>query len=274
MAINDNLVRGENFIKYANHILSYYDKPYSDIGSVKDGDIIYCDTRSIYNYRDILMSKKELVIITHNCIGHVKDNTPRSRKEDVNLDDFEGCYRLWFAKNSFSKKENVHPIPLGFENKRWDKYGVKENTFNNIKQKDPTKNLYLNCKIGTNVKIRQECWDKCKNIQVDMEGPNRPFNLFMKKMLDYRFIISPDGAGVDCHRTYESFFLKRIPIIREEYPLKRLYGDMPVIYVNNDWLNLKNIDFEKVYDMMKGQFNPHFLTQEYWRIKMEKLINV
>jgi hypothetical protein len=273
MAMNETLVRGENFLNYAKHVLSYYDKPRDDPRSIKDGDVVYCDTRSLYTYREHLLKRKDLVIITHNCIGHVKD-TPPERAEDVNTSDFEDCFRLWFAKNSFSTRDNVHPIPLGFENKRWDKRGLKARFINNIVHREPTKDLYLNCKIGTNKNVRQDCWNKCKSMGIDVEGPNRTFESYMNKMMDYRFIVSPDGAGVDCHRTYESFLLRRVPIIRNTYPLNNLYGDMPVVYVDDDWYNIRNLDLHKIYNEMKDQFNPEFLTQNYWKIKIRRLIDV
>lgn len=273
MAISDQLVKGENFLNHANKILSYYDKPYCNPNNIKDGDIVYCDTRSLYKYKNVLLNCKDLVIITHNCIGHVKDDIHPSRSEDINTNDFDGCYRLWFAKNSFSTKKNIYPIPLGFENKRWDKNGIKRQTFNNIKQIEPTKIAYLNCRVGTNANIRQDCVNKCKNMNfVDIDNPNLRFDNFMNTMLNYKFILSPDGRGADCHRTYEALFLHRIPVILEQHPLRSLYDNLPVLYVSG-WDKLKEIDLDQFYNTNKGKFNDEFLLQSYWDKKIKELCN-
>jgi len=269
--IGESVVRGENFLNLADHVLMYYDQPHSAPSNIKDGDVVYCDTRSLYKFKDELMKHKDLVIITHNCIGPVSDETPW-RNDGVNTEDFEGCYRYWFAKNCYSKKDNVIPIPLGFENIRWDRNGMKRQTLNNFKDKVPTKTAYLNCKIGTNTSARQLCWDQCKGMGFDLDGPNLPFFQFMDKMGNYKFIISPDGAGVDCHRTWEGLFINRIPVVKNAYPLQRLYENMPVLFVD-EWTDLQDMDLDKVYSEMSNTLNRSMLLQDYWDAMIMEKIN-
>lgn len=263
--INATLVRGENFLKIADHVLMYYDVHYYR-GNLKDGDIVYCDTSSLYRFRDLLMARKDLTIITHNCIGSVTDEPAVTFRgvTGASTKDFEGCYSKWFAKNCYSSKENVMPIPLGFGNVRWDTDGMNKATFNMMPNIVPSKDIYLNCKIDTNPEKRQECWDQCSKMNnATLSGPNLRFDKFMTTMADYKFIASPDGAGVDCHRTWEALFLNRIPIIKNKYPLKRLYDNMPVLFVN-EWSDLVDMDLDKIYKKMSGTMDKKYLTQEYW----------
>ena len=39
---------------------------------------------------------------------------------------------------------------------------------------------------------------------------------YLKKMSEYSFVASPEGNGVDCHRTWEAFYLNVIPISRRK----------------------------------------------------------
>ena len=55
----------------------------------------------------------------------------------------------------------------------------------------------------------------------------------------YKFIISPHGNGLDCHRTYEAMCLGCIPIVKSS-SLDLLYKDMPVIILKK-WDDI-NID--------------------------------
>lgn len=275
MHIGDLVVRGENFVELADHILEYYNEQYSSVNDIRDGDIIYCDTRHLYKFRDALIKKKDLVIITHNCVGPVSDEKPW-RDDGVSTEDFSGCFRYWFAKNCYSKKDNVIPIPIGFQNIRWNKNGFRNRIYNEYEDDtEPVKLVYLNCKIGTNVKVRQQCWDECNEMGIDADDADKhrlSFEEFINKMKNYKFILSPDGYGVDCHRTWEALFVNRIPVIKNKYPLSRLYENMPVLFVN-EWTELENIDLNGIYNKMRNIFNRDILTQEYWDNYIKRIIN-
>ena len=78
----------------------------------------------------------------------------------------------------------------------------------------------------------------------------------MKNILkSYRFCISPPGAGIDCHRHWESLLLGTIPILLSS-TIDSLFDDVPVII-------LKSIkDFGKINDI--------YLNEKYKEI-LEKI---
>ncbi|HMB00142.1 MAG TPA: hypothetical protein VKS21_04060, partial [Spirochaetota bacterium] len=53
-----------------------------------------------------------------------------------------------------------------------------------------------------------------------------------RQMSRYRFVISPPGSGLDCHRTWEALALGCYVIV-EKSPLDILYKDLPVIIVED-----------------------------------------
>ena len=55
---------------------------------------------------------------------------------------------------------------------------------------------------------------------------------YYKTIQNYKFILSPPGAGLDCHRTWETLYLDRIPIVLKS-PLNELYENLPVVVVDN-----------------------------------------
>ena len=89
---------------------------------------------------------------------------------------------------------------------------------------------------------------------------NKRFNIFQDKqlnrnktwneMIKYKWIISPHGNGLDCHRTYEAIALGCIPIVKTS-TLDIIYKDMPIIIVKNwsditiDYLNKESIEVLK-----------------------------
>ena len=49
------------------------------------------------------------------------------------------------------------------------------------------------------------------------------------------YVLSPRGAGEDCHRFYEAIYLYSIPIVkRTNTPFDKLYNVFPCLIVN-DW---------------------------------------
>ena len=56
------------------------------------------------------------------------------------------------------------------------------------------------------------------------------------EMNKFKFIISPRGAGIDCHRTWEALYLGCIPIVLSS-SIDEIYHDLPVL-VLKDWSEL------------------------------------
>ena len=270
---NSKLVRGQNIVELADHVLMYYNKPYSKLVDIKDGDIVYCDTRSLHIFKDVLMLRKDLVIITHNCDGSIGDH-PVTREIDVNINEYYGCFRKWFTTNSTSSNKKVIPIPIGFENRRWDKSGEKTQLFNSDTiYPEPIHDVYLNCgDINTHISDpeRLNTFNECAGIDVvTIEAPNYSFTDYMDRMSQFKFVISPHGGGFDCHRTWETLFLGRIPILKRSQ-LSDLYSDLPVLFVDN-WSDILTIDLDAEYDRLIG-FDRVILTQEYWNNKITENI--
>lgn len=49
-------------------------------------------------------------------------------------------------------------------------------------------------------------------------------------MLDHKFIISPEGNGIDCHRHYEALLAGCIPIVEDNPLIREKYASCPMLY--------------------------------------------
>ena len=65
-------------------------------------------------------------------------------------------------------------------------------------------------------------------------------------MVKYKWIISPHGNGLECHRTYEAIALGCIPVVKSS-TLDIMYKDMPIIILN-DWNEISLELLKKLYD--------------------------
>lgn len=94
---------------------------------------------------------------------------------------------------------------------------------------------------------------------------NLPFvrkQTYWKALLDHKFIVSPEGNGIDCHRHYEALMAGCIPIVEDSVQIREKYAGCPVLYTKN-YLDINERYLQKKYEEMLDQtydFSPLFLS--------------
>jgi hypothetical protein len=87
--------------------------------------------------------------------------------------------------------------------------------------------------------------------------------------INYAFVISPHGNGLDCHRTWEALILGCVVIVKTS-PLDILYTDLPVLIVN-DWKEINTELLEKtITDFKNRNFNYEKLFLKYYTNKFRE----
>ena len=81
-----------------------------------------------------------------------------------------------------------------------------------------------------------------------------------KEMVNYSFVLSPKGNGVDCHRTWEALCLGCIPIVSFSYSV---FEDLPVLVSNWNDVTQELLD-KTLEDFQTRKFNYDKLTLAYW----------
>lgn len=85
-----------------------------------------------------------------------------------------------------------------------------------------------------------------------------------QNMIDYAFVLSPHGNGLDCHRTWEALCLGCIPIIKTS-GLDSLFEDLPV-WIVNAWSEVTEENMKaKINEFRERTFRYERLTLSYWR---------
>jgi len=84
-------------------------------------------------------------------------------------------------------------------------------------------------------------------------------NEYYKEIGKHKFVISPEGNGIDCFRHYETWISKGIPIIQHNEFMRRKYSGLPILWTDdyseitdeyletkyNEFLN-KDFDFRRI----------------------------
>lgn len=68
----------------------------------------------------------------------------------------------------------------------------------------------------------------------------------------YKFVVSPEGNGVDCHRHYEALIAGCIPIIERNPLTEEKYRNCPVLWTDN-YSEITPAYLDAVYEEMKGR---------------------
>lgn len=72
---------------------------------------------------------------------------------------------------------------------------------------------------------------------------------YFKTLPSYKFVISPEGNGIDCHRHYESLIAGCIPIVEDSSFIRQKYKGLPILYTK-DYSEITTEYLEKKYEEM------------------------
>jgi hypothetical protein len=105
---------------------------------------------------------------------------------------------------------------------------------------------------------------------------NLPFvrkEAYWRALLDHKFIISPEGNGIDCHRHYEALLAGCIPIVEDHPWIREKYAGCPILYTKN-YMDIKQSYLQKKYEEMLDQvydfsclFLSHYTEDQQKQIK-------
>jgi hypothetical protein len=107
--------------------------------------------------------------------------------------------------------------------------------------------IYSNFSAGTNVVARAECLKAFEGdprvVRKDPVGRTQPE--YYEDMCHSKFVLCPQGTGMDTHRVYEALACGATPVVLHG-PLDNLYSKLPICILNS-WT-------DKMY-IPEGTFN-------------------
>ncbi|RLF30315.1 MAG: hypothetical protein DRN14_00230 [Thermoplasmata archaeon] len=93
---------------------------------------------------------------------------------------------------------------------------------------------------------------------------------FYQDIQSHDYVLSPPGAGIDCHRHWESIALGSIPVVLRS-PVTDILDDMPCLRVN-DWSEVTRERLEAELPELQKRFeweSMQKLDMRYWRRRIE-----
>ena len=208
-------------------------------------------------------------------------------KEQLDHINLLHCF-TWNVPFNHSKM-SVLPIGLNYNRQ----FKVLENWLSKNKSSQPTKLLCMNCSLHTDpsrstlVEYSKEHWSSFCTI---LDYVPSSFTYFIPSFIegqiqinvtnskcydlwkDFKFVLSPKGAGLDCHRTWEVLAMGSIPIVLSS-TIDDAFKHLPVVIVDT-WSEINEQFLQTKYDeIMKKHENNEYkmekLQLDYWTKKFQ-----
>lgn len=254
-------ISGDTFRSHADHIFDetrsqFYPK------RVKFGDVIFVKTDWGYLENFFSLYHPEIdfpyILLTHNS-DHSAPGPFSSYLNDPKL-------LAWFAQNMEGEPHpKLHPIPIGIANKCWE-HGNPDifAAFLPLAKNSNRPFLcYLNFATSTSPKERPYVWNLFARQPWCIVSESKSLSLYLKDLSLSKFVLSPRGNGLDCHRTWEALLMGAIPILHTS-SLDPLFSGLPVLLVE-DWKVVTESYLNEQYEIIrqkKCDFEKLFIT--YW----------
>jgi hypothetical protein len=185
----------------------------------------------------------------------------------------------WYAQNCATTAERLHPLPIGLDYhtmfERPGLWGLRQAS--PIAQEHQLIDLwarshpvqqrffgaYCNWAHALERGDRRQCAELIDRSVCFFEAPNVPRASSWARQAEFLFVVSPEGAGMDCHRTWEALALGCIPIVKRN-PICRLLTDLPVMIVD-DWSEVRRDRMEAfLREFPQKQFDYSTLLRDTW----------
>jgi len=235
----DDIITPDKFISLAQSCLS--ERRNCGINFNIENNIFFVKTdyldRFFQQYLQQISSP--FVLITHDS-----DNPIDSRYLPI----LENKFLIkWFGMNCHILHDKLQSIPIGVANECWP-HGDKH-TLLNIANTDINKTglVYSNFSIDTNHDERNGVNSILSNLKgLYIEKDKKNYSDYLQTVKSYKFILSPPGNSVDCHRIWESIYIGTIPIVLKSVPML-YFKDCPVLFINQ-WEDLHKLDLDNIYN--------------------------
>lgn len=187
------------------------------------------------------------------------------------------------AVNAIYNDKKVIPFPYGLQRE----LGNEDNRLKIMKEEigvkiEPTKLLYINCGLGKERNDKERAylpnfeglsWATCRFDKDSKFFPYEKYRDFLDEMRNHKFMVCPQGHGIDCHRNWELLYMRRVPVMKDHPYFRRLMEGFPVLFVE-DWsqiteellkasdylyqeaqiMDLSNLDLRLIYGKIMAKY--------------------
>ena len=254
-------ITGDGFRSLASHIQD-------DISSinpikVKEGDIVFVRSDMLHHFFKKINPKinSNFILISHNADNNIDDTFKKYDLKNITH---------WHAQNNLLSDSRISPLPIGISNMRYKHDIVKILSSSKLNtEKKPRVLSAFSLETNLIRKTAKEFLNK-SNVSDNFNGNQEEY---FQKLNEYCFIASPEGNGVDCHRTWEGLYFKVVPIvIKNKMTEDFLKEGIPLLLIDKweDVINFNEDFLKNQYEQLRPLFDSQKIYLNYWFTKILK----
>jgi len=124
--------------------------------------------------------------------------------------------------------------------------------------------IFCNWHFSIDRADRKQCLDQIDHTLCYFQEKPLPMAQTWELQSQFQYVLSPHGAGLDCHRTWEALILGCVPVIKSS-SIDDLFTDLPVIIID-DWQEINSGFFKRAASQLDGKkLNFEKLYMRYWK---------
>lgn len=256
---SEPFISGDTFRKHSDFVIESIDK--IDASRIKEKNVVFVNSSLLICFFTKIHPKIRFkyILISHNSDENITTNYKKFIDDKI---------IHWYSQNLCFKSEKVSFLPIGIENLKYFNSGLLK-YFN--RNNSPFLNrIFMSFNLDTNFKKRKLCYDKLIEVNiVDTPTSFLDHKTYFRKLKQYKFIVSPEGNGIDCHRTWEAIYLNIVPIVKKSDFSDNL-ENLPVFIVD-EWEEISllsekdlNLIYSQKIKMLKEKaFFQHYKNTLY-----------
>jgi hypothetical protein len=236
---------------------------------------IYLCTNEIEYFSQKILKKinKDFILVTGDSDLSITDNL-------ICTNILNNKYlQKWFAQNLDLINKKISSIPIGLDyHSRWQNPNIwgggavlpstqeaelMATVAQSKKWSDRKELIYCSWHHNINRGDRITCYNNIdKSICLFEEKYISRLDSW-RRQVEFKFIVSPEGEGIDCHRTWEAILLGCVPIIKKSKNVS-VFDELPVIIVEN-WTDVTEYNLQKFIDKIKeNKYDFNRIRMSYW----------
>jgi len=216
-------ITGNKFKKLCNAVIDQY-TPFLDIS--KKYNNIFIKTDYIYLFEKKILPHIDypINIVTHNSDYAVPGNMLHILGNKK--------IQKWYGMNADVTHSKFVPIPIGIANEQWPHGDEKIIRNVNVNLNSKLQKVFC-CFDPSTSPERAHIYNIIKHYNfIDFYENKLDYKTYITKLANYQWVISPPGNSIDCHRIWESIYVKTIPIVKNHICHKN-WKDLPIQFVDS-----------------------------------------
>ena len=210
---------------------------------------VYLCTDAVFSFAKGLFQK-----VNHQIVLVTGDSDLAIDQELLNEPDVAAMLaspliKHWWAQNCGVHHLKLSPMPIGndyhtiwehpgvFSHERYSPVAQENLMLRVLASSPPVEQRFITAHCNWLPTIdrgdRQECFDSIDKSVALIEPQRTSREVSWSRQVKCMFVLSPEGAGMDCHRTWEALMLGCVPIVRRN-ALAPLFANLPV-WIVDQW---------------------------------------